>query len=291
LKFEVELYYDITSLDCDFIFNFHAAQTRYQTVVHESLSISQPVQPQFYTDAVTHTRYMRLRASAGALTLRYSAVVDVRHHATDPLHLSEVPIAALPGAVLSYLYPSRYCPSDLLYRLAVREFGHLPQGYSRVQAICDWVRQHVSYCSNTSDHNTTAVDTLIEGVGVCRDFAHLMISLCRAVNIPARFTTGVNYGVDPAVSLPDFHAYVEVYLGGRWYIFDPSGTAIPMGMMRLATGRDAADSAFSTMFGGVTGAAPVIRVVAIPNGRGVLALPAHTLQAISTDAQPMLSSS
>ena len=86
---------------------------------------------------------------------------------------------------------------------------------------------------------------------MCRDFAHLMIALCRAVNIPARFATGTDYGADPALGPPDFHAYVEVYLGDRWYIFDPSGTAIPMGFVRFGTGRDAADVAFATIFGGV----------------------------------------
>ena len=107
----------------------------------------------------------------------------------------------------------------------------------------------MTFTSNTSNSNTSAVDTLIEQVGVCRDFAHLMIALCRAVNIPARFATGTDYGADPALGPPDFHAYVEAYLGDRWYIFDPSGTAIPMGFVRFGTGRDAADVAFATIFG------------------------------------------
>jgi len=164
---------------------------------------------------------------------------------------------------MGYIYPSRYCQSDRLVKLAINEFGTLWQGHARVQAIRDGVRQHVAFTSNTSNSKTSAVDTLIERVGVCRDFAHLMIALCRAVNIPARFATGTDYGADPSLGPPDFHAYVEVYLGDRWYIFDPSGTAIPMGCVRFGTGRDAADVAFATIFGNVRSQAPQIRAVAI----------------------------
>ena len=155
-------------------------------------------------------------------------------------------------------FPSRYCQSDRLIKLATRNFGGRDQGYSRVQAIRDWVNRHVTFTSNSSNSNTSAVDTLIEEVGVCRDFAHLMIALCRAVNIPARFATGTDYGSDPALGAPDFQAYVEVYLGHRWYIFDPSGTGIPMGFVRFGTGRDAADVAFATIFGGVRAHAATI---------------------------------
>ena len=117
--------------------------------------------------------------------------------------------------------------SDRLLRFAFNEFGHLWHGYSRVQAIRDWVVERVKFRSNSSDVNTSAIDTLVEGTGVCRDFAHLMIALCRALNIPARFATGIDYGADPALGPTDFHAYVEVFLGDRWYIFDASGVAIP----------------------------------------------------------------
>jgi transglutaminase-like putative cysteine protease len=194
-------------------------------------------------------------------------------------------VAKLPGPVLPYIYPSRYCQSDRLLRLAVKEFGHLWQGYARVQAIRDWVLNRVTFQSNTSTGITSAVDTLVEEVGVCRDFAHLMIALCRAVNIPARFATGIDYGADPVLGPTDFHAYVEVYVGDRWYLFDPSGVAIPMGFLRFGTGRDAADAAFATIFGGVIGAAPVISIEAIPNAQGQLVVPQHVPYALSTDGQ------
>lgn len=285
LKFSIELGYEIAPPGCDFIFNIHAAQTQHQTVVTESLAISQPLLSNFYTDPVTHTRYLRLKAFAGPLTVRYDATVDLDHHIAQPDQLGEVAVSDLPGAVLHYMYPSRYCQSDRLHRLAVKEFGHLWQGYSRVQAIRDWVMNRVTFRSNTSTGNTSAVDTLVEEVGVCRDFAHLMIALCRAVNIPARFATGIDFGASPVLGPTDFHAYVEVYLGDRWYLFDPSGVAIPMGFLRFGTGRDAADSAFATIFGGVVGTAPVVQIKAIPNAQGVLVMPQHVPHALSTDGQ------
>ncbi len=152
-----------------------------------------------------------------------------------------------------------------------------------MQAIQQWVQRHVSFTSNTSNSNTSAVDTLIEQVGVCRDFAHLMIALCRAVNIPARFATGTDYGADPVLGPPDFHAYVEVYLGDRWYIFDPSGTAIPMAFVRFGTGRDAADVAFATIFGGVRSGSPMIRAWAVEDASRGFEMPYRCPQALSTD--------
>jgi len=194
-----------------------------------------------------------------------------------------MPVAQLPASVLSYIYPSRYCQSDRLRRMAMREFGQRWHGYGRVQAIRDWVLERTTFSSNTSDSNTSAIDTLLGQVGVCRDFAHLMIALCRAINIPARFVSGIDYGADPALGPTDFHAYVEVYLGGRWYIFDPSGTAIPMGFVRFGTGRDAADVAFATIFGTVASFAPVIDIRAVEGADGVLRTPYHCTDAISTD--------
>ena len=142
----------------------------------------------------------------------------------------------------------------------------------------------MSFRSNSSTSTTAAVDTLVERVGVCRDFAHLMIALCRALNLPARTVTGTDYGADPNMGPPDFHAYVEVFLGNRWYLFDPSGVAIPKGMLRLATGRDAADVAFSTIFGAVRCEPPLIKARAVQDPGHVFELPAHTTMALSTDA-------
>src|SRR5688572_25402606 len=283
LRLALELDYDIAEHGCDFIFNIHVAHTERQRVVEERLTLTQDVQVQVQTDPATRNRYLRVKALPGPLRLAYDATVDLSHHIAAPSQIGEVAVSRLPAQVLSYLYPSRYCQSDRLHKLAMREFGQQWQGYSRVQAIRDWVLQHTTFSSNTSSSNTSAIDTLLETVGVCRDFAHLMIALCRAINIPARFTTGIDYGADPALGPTDFHAYVEAYLGDRWYLFDPSGTAIPMGFVRLGTGRDAADVAFATIFGSVQSSAPRIAIEAITGADGRLVVPRHCTEALSTD--------
>lgn len=283
MELQIDLSYEVDQYGADFVFNIHAAQTPNQSVSAERLVINQPIAHHIHTDPATGNRYLRLHGEPGTLELSYSATVDINHYRIDPSQLAEVPVRRLPQEVMGYIYPSRYCESDRLLRLATNEFGALWQGHSRVQAICDWVQRHVAFTSNTSNSNTSAVDTLVEQVGVCRDFAHLMIALCRAINIPARFTTGTDYGADPALGPPDFHAYVEVYLGDRWYIFDPSGTAIPMGLLRFGVGRDAADVAFATIFGGVWAKPPVIRTMAIQDAARGFELPRHCTQALSTD--------
>ena len=283
LEFSTELAYEVASPGCDFIFNIHAAYTPRQQVITESLVLSQDLPTAMYTDPATHSRFLRLHARPGPLTVSYQATVELVHYEARADELPELSPQDLPGEVLPYLYPSRYCQSDRLLTLAGSQFGHLPMGYGRARAICDWVQQHVSFQGNTSNSTTSAIDTLIERVGVCRDFAHLMIALCRAANLPARMASGMDYGADPALGPPDFHAYVEVFLGNRWYIFDPSGTAIPMGFVRFATGRDAADIAFATIFGGVTAAQPIISMQAVPNSQGQLVVPQHVDYALSTD--------
>ena len=282
MDLQVKLQYDVVDANgADFIFNIHAARTPCQSVVAEQLVLSQHIPHEISTDPATATRYMRLHAEPGPLVVTYNARVDLHHHRADPRQLAEVPVRALPLEVMHYVYPSRYCQSDRLLKLASREFGALPQGYGRIEAIQRWVQQRVTFTSNTSNSNTSAVDTLIEEVGVCRDFAHLMIALCRALNVPARMATGTDYGADAALGPPDFHAYVEVYLGDRWYIFDPSGTAIPMGLVRFGTGRDAADVAFATIFGGVASWAPAISTLPVDAGPG-FSQPHHCDQALST---------
>lgn len=284
LKYEVELTYQVQEVQADFIFNVQAARTRQQHVVEESLGINQPVPLQEFTDSGSSGRFLRLRAEPGPLTLRYVATVDVSHYVDNPATIPETWIANLPGHVLPYLYPSRYCESDTLNGFAMKEFGGLWQGYTRAQAICDWVQQHVAFVSGSSSGTTSATQTLLQRQGVCRDCAHLMIALCRAVNIPARFTTGLDFGADPALGPPDFHAYVEAYLGGRWYIFDPSGTAIPMGFVRLTSGRDAADCAFASMFGNVASTGQRTNIAAVAGRDGTVREPYRTADALSTDA-------
>lgn len=282
LRYEVELSYQVRTAGADFIFNIQAARTARQQVLWESLTTSQCVPTTEDCDPHSSGRFLRLRADAGELTLRYAALIELRHHRENPANIAEVWIPNLPGQVLPYLYPSRYCESDKLNAFAMAQFGSLWQGYARAQAICEWVQNNVLFESGSSSGTTSATDTLIARRGVCRDCAHLMIALCRAVNIPARFTTGLDYGADPALGPTDFHAYVEAYLGGRWYMFDPSNTAIPMGFVRLTSGRDAADSAYASIFGDVV---PTTRQLAIrpeAGADGVLREPYRTPDALST---------
>ncbi len=283
LAYSVALTYDVRLAGADFIFNFQAARTQRQTVLRESLSINQQVPLQEYLDPITAGRLLRLRADAGSLDVRYEATVDLWHRHDDPATLNETWVRDLPGPVLAYLYPSRYCESDALGAFALAQFGGLWQGYSRVQAICEWVQRNVAFVSGSSGSWTTASETLQRREGVCRDFAHLMISLCRAVNVPARFTTGLDFGADPILGPTDFHAYVEAYLGKRWYIFDPSGTAIPMGFVRLNSGRDAADAAYGTIFGDVAPVGRWLSIDAVAGADGVVRVPYRCGDALSTD--------
>jgi transglutaminase-like putative cysteine protease len=282
LRYEVELSYQVHTGGADFIFNVQAARTPRQQVLWESFTTSQFVPLNEYVDAQSSGRFLRLRAHAGELVMRYAAQVELRHHRQHTADVQEIRIPNLPGPVLPFLYPSRYCESDKLNALAMQQFGALPQGHRRVQAICEWVQRNVRFESGSSTGTTGACDTLAQGRGVCRDCAHLMIALCRAINIPARFTTGMDFGADPALGPPDFHAYVEAYLGGRWYLFDPSGTAIPMGFVRLTSGRDAADSAYASIFGDVTPFGRVLSIQAEAASDGVLRVPHRTPDALST---------
>lgn len=243
-----ELGYDIAA-DADFLFNLAVVRNAYQRVSEESLNIEPRLPTQEYVEPQSLSRYLRLRAHPGKLSLRYRAAVELEHFIADPASIAEIPVADLPMETLQFLYPSRYCESDLLARVALREFGSLPPGYCRVAAICDWVRSHVEYVPGITNSRTSAYDTATQQVGVCRDFAHLTIAFCRALNIPARYTTAYAFGLDPP---SDFHAIVEAYLGGRWFIFDPNRMAPRTGVVRVGTGRDAADVAFATIFGPAT---------------------------------------
>jgi len=282
LQFGIGLKYEISGTSADFIFNIQAARTSSQRVVTEALSLGQQVEAESYTDPSTDNRYLRVQAQPGTFTVRYDATVDITHHFEAPHRIDEVAIANLPFDVMQYVYPSRYCQSDRLRAEATREFGNMRRGYSRVLAIQEWVRQRTKFQIGSSHTGTSALDTFVEQRGVCRDFAHLMIAMCRALNIPARFVTGIDYGAAPELGVPDFHAYVEAYLGGRWYVFEPSGISPPTGLVRIGTGRDAADVSFATMFGTMKAYAPLVSITAVEDPSRGIFLPEHSADAIST---------
>jgi transglutaminase-like putative cysteine protease len=194
----------------------------------------------------------RLEVPAGSFRISADGVFE-DPGIPEPAHWDahETPVSALPHDALIYLLPSRYCESDLLAPDALRLFGHLAPGWSRVQAICDFVNQHVTFGYQYARSTKTALETFRERQGVCRDMAHLAISLCRAVNIPARYATSYlgDIGV-PAVDAPmDFAGSMEVFLQGGWHAFDPRNNARRIGRLTIARGRDAADVAISTAFG------------------------------------------
>jgi transglutaminase-like putative cysteine protease len=279
----VELTYAVIA-PADFIFAIHAARTPQQTVSAEHFETAPKLESRVDCDASFGTRLARLHADPGPLVVRYAATVDVSHHMTEPSLLLAVPPTELPPATLPYLRPSRYCQSDRFASLAWREFGGITPGYGQASAVCDWVRERTRFQPGTSGVDTSASDTLECCVGVCRDFAHVAIALLRALNYPARIVTGVDYGADPALGPPDFHCYVEAFLGDRWYLFDPTGISPLTGLVRIATGRDAADVSFATMFGEVRGTMPAVSFRAIEDVAAGIALPCPTTLAVSTAA-------
>jgi len=194
----------------------------------------------------------RVVIGAGKASLRYDAEV------TTSAALDEVsPVAVqhrvedLPGEILIYTLASRYCLSDVLSDAAVNLFGTTPLGWERVQAVCDWVHDNVRFDYAATRPDATSIDVFEARVGVCRDFAHLAISFCRALNIPARYVFGYlpDIGVAPLPEPMDFCAWMEVYLGGRWWTFDPRNNASRIGRVVIARGRDAMDVAMVTSYG------------------------------------------
>jgi len=283
IGYTVELHYEVDG-PADFIFNVHAARTPQQRVVAESFAVTPKVDVTFEDSPTFGNRLARLRAEPGTLGVRYAGTVEIAHYLAEPAHLPGTPLAELPTAVLPFLLPSRYCQVDQLTTIAWREFGHLTPGHGQVQAVCEWVRQRTRFQPGTSGVNTSAMETLEHGAGVCRDFAHLTIALLRALNYPARIVTGVDYGADPALGPPDFHAYVEAFLADRWYLFDPTGISPLTGLLRIGTGRDAADVSFATIFGAVRAGMPRVTFAAGDDPVAGISRPGPTNLAVSTAA-------
>lgn len=194
----------------------------------------------------------RFVAPTGNLRLYSSTLIeDSGEPDAQDFSAREIAVGDLPVEVLRFLLPSRYCEVDLLTNTAAELFGQIPPGYGRVQAICDWVQQKVTFGYNHARSTKTALDVYTERLGVCRDFQHLAITFCRALNIPARYTTGYlgDIGVPAAPYPMDFSAWFEAYLDGRWWTFDARHNKPRIGRVLIASGRDAADVAITTSFG------------------------------------------
>ena len=229
----------------EFVFLIHAATGMGQMLVQENLQIEPQTPFRTYSDNQSGNRFLRFQAQPGPLKLVYRAVVDRIIEMRD-VNALEVSVHDIPDEVLHYVMPTRYCESDHLGPNAVELFGQLPRGYSRVQAICEWVRANIEYRIGSTNATTTAREVFMQRAGVCRDFAHLSVTFCRALNIPARLVSGYATFDQPP---PDFHAVFEAYLGGRWVMFDPTAMSPLDQIVRLANGRDAKDVAFATIFG------------------------------------------
>jgi len=181
---------------------------------------------------------------AGDFVCDYSAKINVDRPALNLEPLPAVPPYLLPGETVRYLMPSRYCPADLFQSFVNAEFGNLGGG-ARIAAMRDWIRNCFSYVPGASTMHTSALDTFVKREGICRDFAHVLITLARASAIPARFASVYAPGVTPQ----DFHAVAEIYLDGTWHLVDSTGMAAADAIARIGVGLDAADVAFMTSFG------------------------------------------
>ncbi len=247
VKISSELVYTVDS-PASFVFSIAAANTDHQKTIEENLTISPAIDTEWCQLNDFGCRGLRLKVEPCELNVRYSATVQLSPETEQVRYLNEVDHKALPTSVLPFLNPSRYCESDRLGRLAWKEFGQLQRGYSRVNEICNWVNAHIDYVAGSTDASSSACDVLIQRAGVCRDFAHVSIALCRALGIPARYVSGYAVGLEP----PDFHGFFEVYLEDRWYLFDATRMAPISGLVRIGIGRDAADSSFANIVGEAT---------------------------------------
>jgi len=229
----------------------HTYPNRYNMVQPEKFNIDPPIQYELFSDKFGNC-CTKLMAPTGKLSLKNEAIIEVNGDLDRiDLDAEELPPYELPYDILEFLYPSRYCEADRLQDFSWKQFGHIPSGYKRALAICNWVHHHIKFDYAYASNTKSACDVLEDGKGVCRDFAHLAIALCRSLGIPARYVTGYlgDIGVPKDPAPMDFSAWLEVYLSNGWYTFDPRHNKRRIGRIVIAYGRDAADVAITTTFG------------------------------------------
>ncbi|WP_085314898.1 transglutaminase-like domain-containing protein [Derxia lacustris] len=273
-ELRIGLDYEVTD-HASLILNIAPARTAAQIVTGETLALTGAEQSDWFVDRMNDNRFLRVNAGRGALTVEYACRLAIAADFTPVERLVERPVAELPVDSVRFLLPSRYCQSDRLGEFAQAEFGQLAPGFARVEAVRDWVNRHVRFQPGWTNASTSAVDTLVDRRGVCRDFAHLMIALCRALSLPARFVTGIDYADGERSDPMDFHAYAEVWLGERWYLFDATGLCATTDLIRIGTGRDAADVAFASIFGAAKCNAPRVAMQRVAGARPTPLPPGH----------------
>jgi transglutaminase-like putative cysteine protease len=232
------------------VLNVHPSRVK-DLLEPDAMQILPAVPSEDFTDTFGN-RCTRFAAPQGTVRLFNSTLIeDCGEPDPIPRGARQVPIEKLPVGVIPFLLASRYCEVDELSGLAWQLFGNVPEGWPRVQAILDWVHSQVTFGYRFARPTKTAVDVSVEKQGVCRDFQHLAITLCRAMNIPARYAAGYlgDIGIPPVPGPMDFSAWFEVYLEDRWWTCDARHNAPRIGRVLMATGRDAADVAITTTFG------------------------------------------
>lgn len=218
-----------------------------QTVIEEDLQLTPPLAATEYFDIYGNACH-RLLIPPGELQITSTVTADTSDTIDVNPNAAFVPVQSLPDNVLHFLLPSRYCQSDLLGELAHEIVVGMDSGYDQVDAIRRWINEHIDYQYDTSDASTSAIDTEKTRMGVCRDFVHLGMALCRSLTIPARMVVGYLYELDPM----DLHAWFEAFVGDRWYTFDATQSEPRGNRIAIAYGRDAADVALANQFGPLT---------------------------------------
>ena len=245
-----------------FLFQIAVAANEHQRIVEESLETEPALELEAFEIGGEGNRMHRAIVEPGPLEVRYRAIVELDQDVAEPARLAQATQAELPAEALPYLNPSRYCESDRLMKFAWDRFGDIDPGHGRVAAVVDWVHDHLDYVPGSTGATTTACDVLVQGAGVCRDYAHLTISLCRALGLPARYVAGYAVDLEP----PDFHGFCEVWLGDAWYLFDATRLAPVSGFVRIGTGRDAADASFATIVGSAGSEPPTVSAARVDDG-------------------------
>jgi len=237
------------------IFNLNVHFSRVSDLVgRDDLVFSPPLPMAAYRDSYGNW-CTRVVAPAGRMQVSANAIVnDTGIPDVVVPEARQIPVQDLPEDVLLFLLGSRYCETDRLSETAWKLFEHGPTGWGRVQAICDYVHNHITFGYQHARTTRTALEAWNEKVGVCRDYAHLAVALCRCMNIPARYCTGYigDMGTPPPWGTMDFAAWFEAYLDGRWHTFDPRNNIPRIGRVLIARGRDASDVALVTTFGAAT---------------------------------------
>jgi len=242
-----------THKDCDDDgFGMHArlfdlpsvSLARRQRVIGAKLNMTPPVNSECYGDPFGNL-CRRFMVREGQIEIDYSALVEIDNGQAPIRRPYEMDAFELPTEVMPYLLPSRYCESDRVFDEACTLFGTKNKGFERVSNIERWIHEHFVYMYGVSDVSTSAINTMGQRSGVCRDFAHVGITLCRALNIPARYVSGYC----PDLEVPDLHAWFQAYLDGAWTNFDPTAVEPRKALVEVAVGRDAVDCAWCTFFG------------------------------------------